>query len=93
MSTPEDLTKIRLQVNEHRLRIDNMERLMENQNKVIENQNAALDEVTKSLLKLDSRLSEGAHKLDKRVTILFVILILSSTFGETVTSSVARIFV
>lgn len=71
MSSPDDLTKIRLEVNEHRHRLRTVEKLLENQNQINKEQSEALNKVAK-----------GLDNLDRRFTIFLVVLIMSGVFGE-----------
>ena len=80
MSPHEDLTKIRSEVNDHRLRIHTAEMLIEQVAKVQENQNENIKDLTKSL-----------NKLDKKFTIFIAALITSISFGEPVATALLNL--
>lgn len=75
MSNQDDLTKIRIEVNEHRHRLRTVEKLLENQNIINKEQSDAL-----------KRVAKGLEKLDKRFTIFIVALVASGVFGDTLSN-------
>ncbi len=82
MATHDDLTKIRSEVNEQKVRLTAVETLMEQFNKSHETQNENIKELTK-----------GLSKLDKKFTIFITALVVSVSFGDPIANALLKLII
>ena len=76
----EELSRIRSEVNEHKLRLHTVEVLIDQYNKTQTDQNTSIKELTKSI-----------SKLEKRFTLFIAALIVSVGFGEGITELLLKL--
>lgn len=76
----DDLSKIRSEVNDHRVRMAMLEKLMDQHNTTQEKQNENIKELAKSL-----------NKLEKKFTIFITALIVSVGFGDPIADALLKL--
>ena len=76
----EELSRIRSEVNEHKLRLHTVEVLIDQYNKTQTDQNNSIKELTKSI-----------SKLEKRFTLFIAALIVSVGFGDGITELLLKL--